>query len=209
MEIIKLGILYFFSLFTWYQSQERKPNFWEIVFHSDLLLRRRISFSPPQPPPSLSPATFREALLRPKTTDFEAHEADLPAGGNPAGNRKHTRRHSCPFSDSSPSTRRRMRARVGACLLLRRRDSTHRVVQRRLGLLSLRRSNPSPPYPPFGHFCAAVTFHSSSIFNSRDPDLVQPPTATTATSSVFSLPNCRGYEQNYLQHPPCRDLPSY
>ena len=50
-EIIKLGILYF-SLFTWYQSQERKPNFffWVIVFHSDLLLRRRISISPPQPP---------------------------------------------------------------------------------------------------------------------------------------------------------------
>ena len=157
MEIIKLGILYF-SLFSWYQSQERKPNFWEIVFHSDLLLRRRISFSPPQqPPPSLSPVTFREALLRPKTTYFEVHEADLPADGNPAVNRNPTRHHARPFSRSSPSTRRRVSARVGACLLLRRRDSTHRVVRRRLGLLSLRRSNPSPPYPPFGHFCAAVT----------------------------------------------------
>ena len=51
MEIRKLGILYF-SLFTWYQSQERKPNFWVIVFHSDPILRRRISFSPPQPPPT-------------------------------------------------------------------------------------------------------------------------------------------------------------
>ena len=100
-----------------------------------------------RPPPSLSSATFREALLRPKTTYFEAHEADLPAGGNPAGNRKHTRRHARLFSGSSPSTRRRVSARVGACLLLRRRDSTHRVVRRRLGLLSLRRSNPSPPYP--------------------------------------------------------------
>ena len=48
MEIRKLGILYF-SLFTWYQSHERKPNFWVIVFHSDLLLRHRISFSPPPP----------------------------------------------------------------------------------------------------------------------------------------------------------------
>ena len=88
------------------------------MFHSDLLLRRRISFSPPQqpqPPPSLSPATFREALLQSKTTDFEAHEADLPNGGNPAVNRKHTRRHARPFSGSSPSTRRRVRARVGAC----------------------------------------------------------------------------------------------
>ena len=152
MEIIKLGILYF-SLFTWYQSQERKPNFWVIVFHSDLLLRRRISFSPPQPSQSLSPATFREALLRPKITDFEAHEVDLPSGGNPAGNPKHTCRHARPFSCSSPSTPRRMSVRVGACLLLRRRNSTHRVVRRRLGLLSLRRSNPSPPYPPFGPFC--------------------------------------------------------
>ena len=102
-----------------------------------------------------------------------------------------------PFSGSSPSTRRRVRARVGACLLLRRRDSTHRVVRRRLGLLSLRRSNPSPPDPPFGHFCAAVTFPSSSVFNSRepghlqstpelsrDPDLVQP--STSATAFTFS-----------------------
>ena len=32
-----------------------------------------------------------------------------------------------------------------------------------------------------------MIFHSSSVFNSRDPDLVPPP---TATSSVFSLPNC-------------------
>ena len=88
---------------------------------------------------------------------------------------------------ASPSTRRRVSARVGACLLLRRWDSTVKVVRRRIGLLSLRRTHPSPPYPPFGHFCAAVTFHSSSVFNSRDPDLVKPP---TATSSVFSLPNC-------------------
>ena len=213
MEIIKLGILYF-SLFSWYQSQERKPNFWGIVFHSDLLLRRRISFSPPQQQqPQPPPAIFWEALLRPKTTDFEAHETDLPADGNPAGNRNHTRRHARSFSSSSPSTRRRVSARVGACLLLRRRDSTHRVVRRRLGLLSLRRSNPSPPYPPFGHFCAAVTFHLSSVFNSRDPDLVQPP---TATSSVFSLPNCVVATSkiicsipNLVIRAPCRDLPSY
>ena len=76
--------------------------FWVIVFHSDLLLRRRISFSPPQPPqpPSLPPATSREALLRPKTTDFEAQRADLHAGGLPAGNRLPTRRHARVFSVS-------------------------------------------------------------------------------------------------------------
>ena len=42
MEIRKLGILYF-SLFTWYQSQERKPNF----------LGDRVSFRSPSPPPDL------------------------------------------------------------------------------------------------------------------------------------------------------------
>ena len=98
--------------------------FWVIVFHSDLLLRRRISFSPPQPPPpppppSLPPATSREALLRPNTTDFEAQRADLHAGGYPAGNQHHTCRHARLFSDSLPSTRRRVSARVGAWLLLR------------------------------------------------------------------------------------------
>ena len=79
------------------------------MFHSDLLLRRRISFSPPQPQPqpSLPPATFREALLRPETTDFETHEVDLHAGGNPAGNQQHTRRHARPSSSSLPSTRLR------------------------------------------------------------------------------------------------------
>ena len=121
VEIKRLGILYF-SLFTWYQSHKRKPNFWVIVFHSDLLLRRRISFSPqqpPQPPPSVPPATFREAHLRPKTTYFEAHADDLPAGGNPAGKQKLTRRHARPFSRSVPSTRRRVSAREGACFLLR------------------------------------------------------------------------------------------
>ena len=73
-----------------------------IVFHSDLLLRRRISFSPLQPPqpPSLPPPTSREALLRPKTTVFEAQRADLHAGGHPAGNRHPTRRHARVFSGS-------------------------------------------------------------------------------------------------------------
>ena len=41
-EKIKLGILYF-SLFTWYQSQERKPNF----------LGDRVSFRLPFPSPDL------------------------------------------------------------------------------------------------------------------------------------------------------------
>ena len=177
MEIIKLGILYFFL--SSHGIRAKREN---LIFGRSCFIP--ISFSAAGSPSHRRSIRSRRRL---KTTDFEAHEADLPAGGNPAGNRKHTRCHARPFSDSSSSTRRRVRARVGACLLLRRQDSTHRVVRRRLGLLSLRRSNPSPPYPPFGHFYAAVTFHSSSVFNSRDPDLVQPP---TATSSVFSLPNC-------------------
>ena len=110
-EIIKIRNSLFFSLFTWYQSQERKPNF----------LGDRVSFrspSPPpdlplttaaksaaavnrrRPPPSLPPATSREALLRPKTTPAEAQRADLHAGGHPAGNRPPTRRHARVFSGS-------------------------------------------------------------------------------------------------------------
>ena len=121
VEIIKLGILYF-SLFTWYWSQRGKPFFF---FQGSCFIP--ISFSAAGSPsrrhsrtsPSLPPATFREALLRPKTTDFEAHEADLHAGGNPVGNQQHTRRHARPSSGSLPSMRRRMSARVGAWLLLR------------------------------------------------------------------------------------------
>ena len=82
------------------------------MFHSDLLLRRRISFSPPPSPP---PPTFRAVLLRPETTDFEAHKADfeahkadLHAGGNPAGKQQRTRRHAPPSSASLPSTHRRV-----------------------------------------------------------------------------------------------------
>ena len=72
------------------------------MFHSDHLFRRRISFSPlhPPQPPSLPPVTSRVALLRPKTTDFEAQRADLHAGGLPAGNRLPTRRHARVFSGS-------------------------------------------------------------------------------------------------------------
>ena len=134
-----------------------------IVFHSDLLLRRRISFSPPQQPQPPPPATFREALLRPKTTDFKAHEADLPAGGNPAGNPEHTRRHARPFSVSSPSTRRRVSARAffsgdktphtgssGAVLVFYPSGGPTRALL--LHLLTI--------------FAAAVIFHSSSIFRS-------------------------------------------
>ena len=126
------------------------------MFHSDLLLRRRISFSPPQPP-------------QPPPTVAVTAAGDFSGSSSPAGNHifrgargRSTRRwqprrqpdsHAPTFSCSLPSTRRRVGDRVGACLLLQRRDFTHRVVRRRLGLLSLRRSNPSPPYPLFGHFC--------------------------------------------------------
>ena len=157
-----------------------------IVFHSDLLLHRRISFSPP-PPPSVPPATFREAHLRPKPTYSEAHAADLPASGNPAGNQQLTRRHARLFSGSVPSTRRRVSACVGACCLLRRRASTRRVVRRRLGILPLRRSNPSPPYPPFGLFCfrRRVQFFSDA-FSSSPATSVHPQSSSVHLQS-YSL----------------------
>ena len=104
-----------FSLFTWYQSQRENL----IYFFSDRVsfrslssppgtLRRRISSSPPSPPP----VTFRAALLQPETTDSEAHEADLHAGGNLVGKQHRTRRHAPPFSSSLPSKCRRMGALV-------------------------------------------------------------------------------------------------
>ena len=81
-----------FSLFTWYQSQKGKPNFFlsVIVFpfgHFILLLepsavgsprRRHRQISSPLPPSNLLAISdfFRPALLRSKTSDFEAHEAD-------------------------------------------------------------------------------------------------------------------------------------
>ena len=106
-EIIKIRD----SLLTWYQSQRENL----IYFFNDRVSfrslssppgthRRRTSSSPPQPPP----VTFRAALLRPKITDSEAHEADLHSGGNPAGNQHRTCRHAPPFSGSLPSTRRRV-----------------------------------------------------------------------------------------------------
>ena len=51
-EKIKLGILYF-SLFTWYQSQERKPNF----------LGDRVSFRLPFPSPDLLLTTASAAAV--------------------------------------------------------------------------------------------------------------------------------------------------
>ena len=174
-EIIKLGILYF-SLFTWYQSQKRKPNFLgdRVSFRSpfpppDLLLTTASAAAaavPRRPPPSLPPATSRVALLRPKTTYFEAQRADhTPVASPPKTDfpRAVTR----VFSPAaSPSTRRRVSARVGAWLLLRCRASTVRIVRRRLGVLALRRSIPSTSSPPFGHFCLrrGLPFLGSLLF---------------------------------------------
>ena len=87
MKIIKLGILSFLSSHG-IRAKGENLIFSVIVFHSDLLLRRRISFSPPQPPP----ATFQATLLRQETTYFEANEADLYADGNPVGKHQCTRR---------------------------------------------------------------------------------------------------------------------
>ena len=128
-KIKKLGILYF-SLFTWYQSQERKPNFFlVIVFHSDYLFRRRISFSPLHPPQPLPSAAVRRRHCRRRLP------GELFSGRNPHISKRrgpiYTPVASPPESDlpravtrvfspaASPSTRRRVSARVGAWLLLR------------------------------------------------------------------------------------------
>ena len=59
-EIIKIRNSLFFSLHMVSEPREKTYFFfWVIVFHSDLLLRRPISFSPPQPsqPPPAAAVT--------------------------------------------------------------------------------------------------------------------------------------------------------
>ena len=186
MEIIKIrNSLFFLSSHGIRAKRENLIFFWVIVFHSDLLLRRRISFSPsqpPQPPSSLPPATFREALLRPETTDFEAHEADLPAGGNPAGNQNLTRRHAPTFSGSLPSTRRRVSARAFFS-----GDRTPHTGSSGVVLVFYPSGGPTRALliHLLAIFASAVIFCSSSVSNSSEPspDLVPPPTATSQLCS--------------------------
>ena len=166
MEIIKLGILYSFSLFTWYQSQERKPNF----------LGDRVSFRSPSPPPDLLLTAAAAAAAVTVADDFSGSSSPAENHRFRSARGRSTRRWQPRRQPEAHAPSRatflwqlavHVPARVGACLLLRRRDSTHRVVRRRLGLLSLRRSNPSPPYPPFGHFCRRRDL--SFIFSLQQP----------------------------------------
>ena len=85
-EKIKLGILYF-SLFTWYQSQERKPNFlgdrvsFRLPFPSpDLLLTTAFRRSRRRPPPS---AAVRR---RPPPSAAVTAAGDFPGSFSPAEN---------------------------------------------------------------------------------------------------------------------------
>ena len=78
-----------------------------IVFHSGHFI---LLLEPSPPSPSV---TFRPALLRPETSDSEAHKADLHAGGNPVRKQPCRRHHAPPLSGSLPSKRRRVDARVG------------------------------------------------------------------------------------------------
>ena len=151
-----------------------------IVFHSDLLLLHRISFSPLQPSPPAAAADFLGSSSPAENHRFRGARGRSTRRWQP---RQQPEAH-------APSRAALLRqlavhaparecacGRVGVCLLLRRRDSTHRVVRRRLGVLSLRRSNPSPPSPPFCPFClrrqlqfifsrfssSSVGFSSSSV----------------------------------------------
>ena len=127
-----------------------------IEFHSDLLLRRWISFSPP-PPPTVAVSA---------TGDFSGSSSPAETHIFRGARRRSTGRwqpRRKPAADA-PSRAAFLRqravhapARECACFLLRRRASTRRVVRRRLGVLPLRRSNPSPPYPPFGLFLLPPT----------------------------------------------------
>ena len=125
-EIIKIRNSLFFSLFTWYQSQERKPNF----------LGDRVSFRSPSPPPDLplttaakSAAAVRRRHCRRRLPGklFSGRKPHRPKRRGPI----YTPVASPPETDlpravtrasspaASPSTRRRVSARVGAWILLR------------------------------------------------------------------------------------------
>ena len=125
LKKIKLGILYFF-LFTWYQSQERKPNFF--FFFGD-----RVSFRSPSPSPDLLLTTASAAVRRRHCR--RRLPGKLFSGRKPHSSKRrgpiYTPVATPPETDlpravtrvsspaASPSTRRRVRARVGAWLLLR------------------------------------------------------------------------------------------
>ena len=90
-----------FSFFTWYQSQKGKPNFffgnrvsfWSLYSPFGTLrrcCRRQISSLSSTSDFLAASDFFQPALLRPETSDSEAHEADLHVGGTlPENNSPH------------------------------------------------------------------------------------------------------------------------
>ena len=151
------------SLSTWYQSQRRKPNCFGLAVYSIpanrpvtvFSLRSPHSLSEP-PRTTSSPSDlhhagnlFRRPLFRATTTSSKTPEADLHASGNPTGNRHLTRPHAPPFSSGLSPTRRRVTARGSLSGHFRHLS---RLVRRRLGLLALRQSSPSPASPFFPCF---------------------------------------------------------
>ena len=165
------------------------------MFHSDLLLRRRISFSPPQQPqpPPAAAVTVAD---------------DFSGSSSLAENHR--------FRSARGRSTRRWQPR--------RQPEAH-APSRASFLLQLAVHAPArecacgrvPSSPATGlHTQGRPAPSWSSI-----PPAVQPePSLSTFwpflrrrdLPFLFSLQSsqlCRGYKQNYLQHPPCRDLPSY
>ena len=134
------------------------------VFHSGPLIlfpnhsgqphRRRISTTPA----TFSGEIFRRPIFRETTTYSETPEADLHASGNPTGNRHLTRPHAPLFSSGLSPTRRRVTARGS---LFDHFRHLSRLVRRRLGLLALRQSSPSPASPFFP--CFWLSCHSGHL----------------------------------------------
>ena len=133
VEIIKIRNSLFFLSSHGIRAKRENLIFWVIVFHSDLLLRRPISFSPPQPPPPSPAAAVTAAgrrrhcrrrlpgkLFSDRKTQISKRRGPIytPVATPPeTGNPRAVTRPSSPAA--SPSTRRRVSARVGAWILLR------------------------------------------------------------------------------------------
>ena len=151
------NLIFFFGLAVYSISANRPVT----VFHSGPLIlfpnhseqphRRRISITPA----TFSGDIFRRPFFRETTTYSEPPEADLHASGNPTGNRHLTRPHAPPFSSGLSPTRRRVTARGPLSGHFRHLS---RLVRRRLGLLALRQSSPSPASPFFSLFLAFLPF---------------------------------------------------
>ena len=181
-----------FSLFTCYQSQRGKPNFFfgdrvsfrSLYSPSGILCRRRQIFSPPVTFSGQLFSGWRPQIPR-RTRPIYTLEETLLENSHPRANMRR----------SSPAARV---PRADAC-----GGVTHfpvprlhlQLVRRRLADPSLRRSSPSLPSPPFWQFRLSRTSVSRSsplfrslFFISSSTGMIRPPIRALFNPKVIQSP---------------------